>query len=563
MKVKFRLWMKFTLIFAGFMILLTVVDVYFMYKSYCKIYNDQYIDYAETVASLVEGSVDAEALREYAITKCDDEIYGLFMEDIKRIQKKVGFYYLYIVVIENNEKGIYFFDLKLVDGEIYEYHKLGDECSLQEKFPNLDKVLVSKSSNKEFDRVQDDEGDWLDSVYVPILDAEGENVAAFIGVDFKRETRLVQIVVTLLINSFIITIIMGIGFCFLLGILKFLVLKPIYRLKEQADEVTAGHFGSEVKVKGNDEISEILRVFNQMSKSIAGNMEEMRTINEAYYRYIPSKILTLLGKESILDIHLGNEISTPLCVFSFQLADFERNIRRKSTREMIDAINLTLEIGISVVSEHEGMVENIQNAGFTALYERNCEAALLSAVCISQKLNQMVDAGQIAKNRAGIGIACGEVTLGIVGHEKRLAAITVSPYKDTACWLQEIAERYHAHILITQEAADGIPQFFESYHTRSLGFLYNTFTGYSVRIYDVYDGDRREIFDKKERTKELFEKGVELYCLKKFTEARQKFIAVLKVFRKDRAAKEYLYLCDRNCTKKNQNQTDIYFTRME
>ena len=65
------------------------------------------------------------------------------------------------------------------------------------------------------------------------------------------------------------------------------------------------------------------------------------------------------------------------------------------------------------------------------------------------------------------------------------------------------------------------------------------------RIYDVYDGDAEEDFYQKELTRPLFEQGVELFVAKKFYEARLVFVEVLKQYRRDRAAKAYLYRCDK------------------
>ncbi|MDE5966057.1 MAG: hypothetical protein K2G89_04420, partial [Lachnospiraceae bacterium] len=229
-------------------------------------------------------------------------------------------------------------------------------------------------------------------------------------------------------------------------------------------------------------------------------------------------------------------------------------------------------------SEREGMIESFQNAGCTALFEGNVEKALLGAIQICQDLNRRrtaavleaeaekigsVSKEQIIRNWGAIGIAHGQITLGMVGNEKRLAAITVSPNRDMASYLQSIAKDYHAHILVTQETAQKIPGFFKTYHTRNMGFLYNAFTGYWGKIYDVYDGDSREIFRLKAATKELFEQGVEYYCLRKFKEARQKFIAVLKEYRHDNAAKEYIYLCDKYVSVKNKESIEICFTKMQ
>ena len=561
MKVKFGLQLKFALLFMGVMFFIVFAVRLFLYGEYAKLLNQQHFNYAVSIARIIEGMITEEKLQEYAVLRQEDERYDKLIERMKEIQKSSKVYYLYIVIVETKEKGIYFVDLKLDGEESIVNHKLGEENLLEENYPGLSDILESGMASSSFDRMYYGE-ESLDSVYVPIIDQEG-TATAFVGVDFS-ETKIAKNMKAQIDNNmkFLLTITLF-SFVMMLCIVHFSVLKRIHRLKEYAKQVSEGDFHNRLPVRGHDELSEIYSVFNWMSESIAGHMEEMQIMNDAYYRYVPSKILFLLKKERIVDIKLGNETSAILTTFSLQLADFDRNIRKKSAKEMIDAINQVLHISVPVIVEKEGMIEGFQNAGFNALFDNNSEAALLCAITICQKLNHMVRLKQLEKNRAGIGIAYGAVTLGIVGQEKRLAPITVSQYKDTACWLQRIAEQYQAHILITRTAADNIPSFFDTYHTRTLGFLYNTYTGYTDRIYDVYDGDSREEIELKDMTKELFERGVELYCIRDFAQARHEFIEVLKRFRKDKAAKEYLYLCDQYSRQEKQEDIEIYFTRME
>lgn len=561
MKVKFGLQLKFALLFMGVMFFIVFAVRLFLYGEYAKLLNQQHFNYAVSIARIIEGMITEEELQEYAVLRQEDERYDKLIERMKEIQKSSKVYYLYIVIVETKEKGIYFVDLKLDGEESIVNHKLGEENILEENYPGLSDILESGMASSSFDRMYYGE-ESLDSVYVPIIDQEG-TATAFVGVDFS-ETKIAKNMKMQIDNNmkFLLTITLF-SFVMMLCIVHFSVLKRIHRLKEYAKQVSEGDFHNRLPVRGHDELSEIYSVFNWMSESIAGHMEEMQIMNDAYYRYVPSKILFLLKKERIVDIKLGNETSAILTTFSLQLADFDRNIRKKSAKEMIDAINQVLHISVPVIVEKEGMIEGFQNAGFNALFDNNSEAALLCAITICQKLNHMVRLKQLEKNRAGIGIAYGAVTLGIVGQEKRLAPITVSQYRDTACWLQRIAEQYQAHILITRTAADNIPRFFDTYHTRTLGFLYNTYTGYTDRIYDVYDGDSREEIELKDMTKELFERGVELYCIREFAQARHEFIEVLKRFRKDKAAKEYLYLCDQYSRQEKQEDIEIYFTRME
>ncbi|MDE6759710.1 MAG: HAMP domain-containing protein [Lachnospiraceae bacterium] len=561
MKVKFGLQLKFTLLFMGIMLFIVFSVRLFLYGEYADLLNQQQLNYAVSIARIIEDMVTEEELQEYAAMGQEDEQYYQLIEQMKKIQESSKVYYLYIVIVETEEKGIYFVDLKLNGEKSTVNHKLGEENLLKMNYPGLSDVLESKTASGNFDRVYYGE-ESLDSVYVPIINQEG-TAAAFVGIDFS-ETLIAKNMKKQIDNNmkFLLTIIFF-SFFLLCFIVRFSVLKRIHKLKEYAKQVSEGNFHDKLSVRGHDELSDIFSVFNWMSESIAGHMEEMQVMNDAYYRYVPSKILLLLKKERIMDIKLGNETSAMLTVFSLQLADFDRTIRKKSAKEMIDAINQVLHVSVPVIVEKEGMIEGFQNAGFTALFDNNSEAALLCAIKVCQKLNHMVRIKQLEKNRAGIGIAYGAVTLGIVGQEKRLAPITVSQYRDTACWLQKIAEQYQAHILITRTAADNIPHFFDTYHTRTLGFLYNTYTGYTDRIYDVYDGDSREEIELKDMTKELFERGVELYCIRNFEKARHEFIEVLKRFRKDKAAKEYLYLCDKYSRQENQKEIEIYFTKME
>lgn len=560
MKVKFGLRLKFTLLFLVLVLFMALAVFFFMKRNHKNLVEEQYRNYAAFIAQIVDGMMDEKELLEYAKSGREDEYYDELVEQMKRIQCRSNVFYLYIVVLKNEKEGIYFFDLKLVDGESVINHRLGEKNDLEKNYPKLLEVLSSKNPNNAFDDININ-GEELRSTYVPILNEAGD-VVAFVGVDFDGNSFAEETKKYIRQSAVSLFGIMAVCFVFLLLIVQFSVLNPVYRLKEHAESISEGRFDHELTVRGHDELSEICSVFNRMSKTIAGNIEEMQRINNAYYRYVPSKILTLLKKNSIEDIELGNEVKAMLAVFSFQLTDFDRTIRNKTTKEMIDAMNQVLHRSVPVVTEQEGMVESFQSAGFTALFDNGCKAAVTSAITICQKLNQMVLSKQLDENHAGIGIAYGEVMLGIVGQEKRLAAVTVSQYRDTACWLQSIAYRYQSHILITQTAANRIPDFFTSYHIRTLGFLYNTYTGYTDRIYDVYDGDSREEIELKNATKEAFEKGVELFCIRNFAKARQKFIEVLKRFRKDKAAKEYLYLCDEYSMKENQKDIEIYFTKM-
>ena len=65
-----------------------------------------------------------------------------------------------------------------------------------------------------------------------------------------------------------------------------------------------------------------------------------------------------------------------------------------------------------------------------------------------------------------------------------------------------------------------------------------------IDLYDLVDA--YSFYDKTNKllTKERFEKGVELFILGNFAEARKQFIDVIRIDSNDEVAKKYLFLCD-------------------
>lgn len=562
MRVRFGLQFKFTLFFTLTMTVLTIVLSYFLMEDGVSVSMKYNLNLALSIGRIASEIVEDKPLADYAATGREDEEYHNMIRQMEFLLKNTSIYYIYIVSIQDEENGIYLFDLKWKDGRIENQHLLGEKSSLKENYPGLPEIVSTKSASRRLDSITLENGEKLYSAYVPILD-KNQNVTAFVGIDFDEKDIVQEI--SKMIRGYFTLVMIGMLFCLILLLLlvRILLLRPIYRIHTLARRVEEGDFNTDYVIRGHDEFSAILHVFQKMTRNIAGNMEETKRLNAAYEKYLPTRLPAFLGRESIVGVRLGDQAMNDMAVLSFQLADFQQTIRRMNTQEMMDSINQVLQVCIPVVTDRNGMVENFEDAGFRALFESDSHTALASAAAMCQRLNQMERLGQIDKNRAGIGIACGNVTMGIVGQEERMEAITVSQYRDIADWLQDIAEKYQAHILITGKAAGQIPAFSRTWHSRRLGFLYNPYTGYSDQIYDVYDGDSREEIAGKNATREDFERGVTLYCTGDYRGARKCFITVLKVFHRDRASREYIRLCDRKLHDPHADTEDIYFTRME
>lgn len=324
-----------------------------------------------------------------------------------------------------------------------------------------------------------------------------------------------------------------------LVILLLIFLKPLKILKDSAGKLADGELGLTVPVRGHDEIAGISAAFNQMSLGIARYVQDIQDMSDGYYKFIPAKILDLLGKESIQQVRLGDEITENMTILSIHAVQ-RKNQEAWTAEKVYEDTNQMLPALVEPITAYHGVVEHFEHTGLSAFFTESSQDALDAAIEIQKSFDS-----RIPGNTRTVAISYGQVMIGVIGHENRMEAAAISAHSSLAKALRLKGETYGAGILITHLVYRQIADFEKQYHARYLGNVYVSANDTLERVYDVYDGDTEEEFYYKDLTKPLFEQGVELFVAKKFYEARLVFVEVLKQHRKDKAAKEYLYRCDR------------------
>jgi class 3 adenylate cyclase/HAMP domain-containing protein len=338
-------------------------------------------------------------------------------------------------------------------------------------------------------------------------------------------------------------------------------LAPLKQLRESVRAIINGQLGIQTLVRGRDEVAEIGRVFNQMSVSIESKVNELTDLNQGYYKFVPSKMFSLLRKSSVIDVRLGDQTNEEITILSFNAVRFEEMVSTMTGEEMFRMINRVFSNLVPLVNNNGGVVDKFENAGLVAFYTDGNERALNTAISVCQTMDSVNAEQSFGAGRQiemASGLSYGPVKIGIVGHQERLAATTISEHTNLSGYLRKIAPKYGSRILTTASVISQINNFDEKYNARFVGFLHISVNDTIEKLYDVFDGDREDKKLFKKQTKELFEKGVSLYCQKEFYEARLVFIEVLKQFRQDAAAKEYLYRCDRYYQSPDADTTDIF-----
>lgn len=269
--------------------------------------------------------------------------------------------------------------------------------------------------------------------------------------------------------------------------------------------------------------------------------EEMAGKRERIYSaMLPCRLLQLFKQGELEKLQIGEQKSVKAAVLSYNIPGFAGIVRQQSAEEIFCFVNKSLNLVVPCILYQEGEIDEYVDAGLSAFFLSEPERALCCAVSVCDALNQAS-----IRELYSIGLTYGDIMVGMVGHERRFETLTISETTGLAEFLQELAVRFRARILVTGSLKEQIPDFDKSYNSRYLGSIYLKTARLNEEIYDVYDGDEPADKNGKRKTRLLFGKGVELFQNKNFEDARLHFIEVLKANRMDGAAKEYLYLCNR------------------
>lgn len=571
--MKIRLIYKFLLIFLLFSVGLACAMGYVTGKDYEKTITEKYYEQAINIAQLSASVLDGDKIVAYATTFQTDAAYEEKLKELNNIKVQTDVYYLYVMYPISEEQGIYIFDTALTKEQILE---IGEEDPAElgyqvdfiteegvDNFITAKEVLQTGKPSEEMEITKTLQGSTmqtLGSVYAPVKDSNDRPVA-FVGVDVRMEdvdTTTKNAVMSLIQMIVILAIVF---FALLVIVAEISIIRPIKELKKYAERISDGIFGEKMRVRGHDEITEISEVFNRMSNSISGHMEEVNIINRAYHKYVPSEIFDIMKKDKVTDMKLGDQVMTNLAIMSFDIIGFNEITKRMDSEEMFAFINRILNPIVPLVGEKGGVIEQFKNCGFIVFQKESCEKLLESAILVSKKFQKIIKEEESERNRNsdfGMAIAYGEVMLGTVGNEERMATISVSEQNNICGYLSNNASKYYSHILMTATAVAKIPDFEMKYSARCVGYIYITAINQTEKLYDVYDGDSDEVRRLKDQTKDIFEQGINYFCTRDFDRARICFVSVLKVFNRDNAAREYLYRCNQLYGKTETEDQDIY-----
>ena len=355
-----------------------------------------------------------------------------------------------------------------------------------------------------------------------------------------------------IIDSFLMFLGIGTGifvsFVYILFFVKWTtvdIVSPVKELLYNMHLTGEGKMDNYSIVRTNDEIGELTEEYNNMSRKLWEYFSNISKINESYYRFVPKQFLDFLGKESLVDIHLGDQVQKEMTVLFNDIRSFTELSERMTPKENFDYINHYLGYMEPVIRANHGFVDKYIGDSIMALFSERAEDAINAAIEMRINLvefNQVMGQFGYEPIDFGIGIHTGNLMLGIVGGEARMQSTVISDAVNLASRLEGLTKIYRTSIIISQDTLIKIDNA-DLYNYRFLDIVKVKGKKEKVYIFEILDGEPDHIKKLKIETKTIFGQALQIFKDNDYQKALDLFTQIFEINSFDTVAELYIQRC--------------------
>lgn len=212
-------------------------------------------------------------------------------------------------------------------------------------------------------------------------------------------------------------------------------------------------------------------VFNQeriemldiLSSQVAVSLENAQlytatiALNAAYEKFVPKQFLSFLGKESILDVKLGDQVQKEMTIMFSDIRGFTTLSEKLQPKEIFGFMNDYLRVMEPIIRRQGGFIDKYIGDAIMALFPAKSDAALDAALSMVRALDEFNRTNDIAQKypiKVGIGIHTGRMMLGTIGGEERMDSTVISDAVNIAARIESLTKEYKCSLLISESTRD-------------------------------------------------------------------------------------------------------------
>ncbi len=268
-------------------------------------------------------------------------------------------------------------------------------------------------------------------------------------------------------------------------------------------------------------------------------------LTSAYGRFVPRNFLKFLGKESIIDVQIGDHVQQEMTVMFSDIRSFTTLSEAMTPQENFTFINSYLSQVSPIIRQHRGFIDKYIGDAIMALFPESANDAVQAAIAMQKQVALYNEQRQLQGEvpiSIGIGLHTGNLMLGTVGESERMDTTVIADAVNLASRLEGLTKLYGAGIVISEYTLSRL-EGLQNCNSRFLDRVRVKGKTESLAVYEVYDQGLGLSNQLKTQTQAIFEEGVRAYSCRDFARAQPIFEEVLVRNSEDKAALLYMKRC--------------------
>ena len=257
--------------------------------------------------------------------------------------------------------------------------------------------------------------------------------------------------------------------------------------------------------------------------------EAMLRIHEVTKKFVPHEFIRSLGKETLTDVKLGDQVEKIVTVLFTDIRDFTTLSEKMTPEENFHFVSsFNARLG-PIIRSNNGFINQYLGDSIMAIFPENPEDALRAAVGMQKavhELNKERKETGLPSIRAGIGMHTGSLIMGITGDEFRMDAATISDTVNTAARIESLTKYYKSPLLLSDHTLQYLNGQ-NNFHFRHLGSVKLKGKNNLLSIVECINGFDELQFERKLQTLPQFSEAMNSYHDQQFENALQIFQTIL------------------------------------
>ena len=233
----------------------------------------------------------------------------------------------------------------------------------------------------------------------------------------------------------------------------------------------------------------------------------------AYGRFVPRQFLQLLGRPSIVDVKLGDNVEQEMTLLFSDIRDFTALSESILPAENFRFINSYLSTMEPVVARNRGIIDKYIGDGIMALFAGPADDGVRAGIDMLRQLdlyNQGRARAGYTQIRIGIGVNTGLVMMGTVGGHNRMDSTVIGDAVNLASRLEGLTKSYATPLVISAHTLHALEDP-DVYCIRFLDRVQIKGRYQAQSVYEVFDADSDEIREAKIKSRHDFERALAYY----------------------------------------------------